>query len=213
MNLLEKIYRSRLGEVLSIGARLLSFFHRPWMIYGYRDPQTGEFYKFTRMSSTVTIISPRNLKLSDHVWVGHYSILDATEGIVIEEGCQLAAYAVILTHGSENAIRLLGREFVHIHHTERKGYTRGAVHIGAFTFVGASSIILPGVRVGKGCLIGARSLVNKDIPNYSVVVGQPAKIIGSTIDVDAKHFREHDFSATYYDPEALKMIQERLQHQ
>ena len=36
---------------------------------------------------------------------------------------------------------------------------------------------MPGVTIGKGCVIGAHSIVNKDVPDYSMAVGSPAKII------------------------------------
>jgi acetyltransferase-like isoleucine patch superfamily enzyme len=180
------------------------------MVYGYYDVASKTFKKYTRMSSTVTIMNKEALSVGDHVWVWHYSILDATEGLVIEEGCQVGVWVGIFTHGSERAIRLLGREFIHIPNTERRGYTRGSVRIGAYTFVGAGSVVLPGVTIGKGCLIGTGSLVVKDIPDYAIVVGQPGKVVGSTIDMDAQQFKEYDHSETYYDAQALLKIRERL---
>jgi acetyltransferase-like isoleucine patch superfamily enzyme len=44
--------------------------------------------------------------------------------------------------------------------------------------IGASVTVLPGSRIGKGAVIGAMSLINQDIPPYSIVAGIPAKIIG-----------------------------------
>jgi maltose O-acetyltransferase len=59
-------------------------------------------------------------------------------------------------------------------------YTKiGLVQIANNVFVGASSIILPNVKIGSNVIIGAGSIVTKDIPNNSLVVGNPAKIIGS----------------------------------
>ena len=211
MRLAERAYRSPLGRIMSAIGHLLAKAQQPFMIYGYYDYASSIFRKWTRMSSNVTIMNRKQLSVSDHVWVWHHSILDATEGLVIEEGVQIGAWVGIFTHGSESAIRLLGQQFVHIHNTERKGYTRGGVRIGAYTFVAAGSIILPGVTIGKGSLIGAGTLVTKDVPNYSIVVGSPGKVIGSTLDMDAKFFREHDFSDTYYDEEALLEVQKRIQ--
>jgi len=158
------------------------------------------------MSSTVTIMNRSKLYVGNDVWVWHHSILDATEGLQIGEGCQIGAWVGIFTHGSETSIRLLGSRFVHIPNTERPGYTRGPVKIGAYTFVGAGSVILPGVTVGKGCLIGTGTLVAQDVPDHSVFVGWPGKVRGSTIDLDRRQFHKMDYSATYYDQDALAKI-------
>lgn len=57
-------------------------------------------------------------------------------------------------------------------------YTKVAnVHIGNDVFVGAGSIILPGVSIGNNVIIGAGSVVSRSIPEYSVAVGNPAKVI------------------------------------
>lgn len=49
--------------------------------------------------------------------------------------------------------------------------------IGDESFIGMGAKIMAGVKIGKHCIIGANSVVTKDIPDYSVVVGIPAKII------------------------------------
>lgn len=51
------------------------------------------------------------------------------------------------------------------------------VSIGDHTWIGVGSIILPNVHIGKRCVIGANSVVLKDIPDYSVAVGSPARVI------------------------------------
>jgi len=52
--------------------------------------------------------------------------------------------------------------------------------IGKKALIGANATILPGVSIGVGALVGAGSVVVKDVPDFAVVVGNPAKIIGST---------------------------------
>ena len=73
--------------------------------------------------------------------------------------------------------------FVHIlaHDTSTKaycGYTRiGKVNIGNNVFVGANSIILPGVSIGDNSIIGAGSVVSKSIPKNVVAAGNPCRVI------------------------------------
>jgi len=210
---LESLYRSPLGRLMSVAANAYARFQKPFMVYGYTDPATGQFRKYTRISSTAHIMNRPALSIGEDVWVWHHTILDATEGLVIEDGVQIGVWVGVFTHGSEYAVRLLGSRFVHIPNAERRGYTRGGVKIGAYTFVGAGSVILPGVQIGQGCLIGTGALVAEDIPDYSVVVGHPGKVKGSTIDIDARKFEEYDFSDTYYDAEALRRILKKLKDQ
>jgi len=55
----------------------------------------------------------------------------------------------------------------------------GFVEIGEGTFLGFGSVVLPNVRIGKGCVIGANSVVTRDIPDYSVAAGAPAIVLRS----------------------------------
>jgi len=51
------------------------------------------------------------------------------------------------------------------------------IYIGDETWIGANSSILPGVFIGKHCIVGAGSVVTKSVPSYSVVAGNPARVI------------------------------------
>ena len=57
----------------------------------------------------------------------------------------------------------------------------GSIHIGERTFIGYKVTIMPGVTIGKRCVIGAGAVVTRNIPDFSVAVGVPAKVI-STLD-------------------------------
>lgn len=59
----------------------------------------------------------------------------------------------------------------------RREYATAPVSIGDNTWIGEGVIIMPGVSIGKGCVIGAHSIVNKSIPDYSIAVGSPAKVV------------------------------------
>jgi acetyltransferase-like isoleucine patch superfamily enzyme len=49
--------------------------------------------------------------------------------------------------------------------------------IGNYSLVGVHAIILPGIRVGENCLIGANSVVNRRVPDYSLAMGDPIKVV------------------------------------
>ena len=53
----------------------------------------------------------------------------------------------------------------------------GVCHVGSGAFIGANATILPRLSVGKWATVGAGSVVTKDVPDYAVVVGNPAKVI------------------------------------
>lgn len=69
----------------------------------------------------------------------------------------------------------------------------GCVEIGNNVFVGSNTTILQNVRIGNNVIIGAGTLVNKDIPDNSVAVGVPAKVIGSFDNYLEKRSKEHTY--------------------
>lgn len=91
--------------------------------------------------------------------------LDKTHprGIHIGEGTYIAFDAAILAHDMTRAIKTDTR-------------------IGKNCFIGARSIILPGVTIGDNCVIGSGAVVTKDIPPNSAAAGNPAQVIRSGIE-------------------------------
>lgn len=59
---------------------------------------------------------------------------------------------------------------------------KGDTVVGNDVWIGQNAVILPGVHIGDGCIIGANSVVGSDVPPYSVVVGNPAKVIRKRFD-------------------------------
>ena len=205
MSIKKKIYFSPVGYLISALMNLLKFIHQPFMVYGYYNHVQKKFFRNVRISSSSYITDKHKLDLGDNVWVNHYTRIDASGGVSIGEGCQIGFGSAILSHSTHNAIRLNGKEYIELDIDERIGYIHKSVTIGSYTFIGGGgSTILPGVTVGKGCVIGVGAVVNKDVPDYKIVAGVPAKIIGDTRDTDKKFIDHKELSERYYDKELLK---------
>ena len=200
----QKIYLSFLGPVISIVQNLLSTLHKPFMVYGYYDWRKGLFMKHTRISSSAKISCKKNLDMADHVWISHYAIIDASAGVKLGKGVQLGAWAGIFTHSAHMSVRLLGDHYIKLPVEERVGYIRGKVEIGEFSCIGASSLVLPGVKIGKGCIVSGGSLIRRNIPDYSIVGGNPAKIIGDTRKIDKGYFGNETIKKYYYDKNQIQ---------
>jgi acetyltransferase-like isoleucine patch superfamily enzyme len=172
---------------------------KPELIGGWLNPN-GNFSKNTRISNMSDISYKNdNLYIGDHVFINHFSYIDAKHSkIYIANEVQICTNVCILTHSTHNTIRLVSKknstkidtDFLSNHFD---------VYIGENTYIGPNSIIMPGAKIGKGCIISAFSYVKGEIPDFSILRGQPAKIIGNTKDIDSKYLNKYDFlNETYY---------------
>ncbi len=200
--MLKKIYLSPLGYIISLIQNVLAVVQKPFMVYGFYNRVQKRFMKFTRISSSTKILSGEQLDCEDNVWIGHYSLLDASNGITIGKGVQTGPFVSIFSHSSHISIRLLGENY--LQSDDRIGYIDGNVTIGEYTFIGTSSVIFPGVTIGKGCLVKAGSVVTRPIPDFSIVSGNPAVVTGSVLDMDEKYFHEEIVQENYFDKEIIK---------
>ena len=78
-------------------------------------------------------------------------------------------------------------EFESFRHITGHPTTKGDVVIGNDVWIGANSVVLPGVQIGNHSVIGAGSIITKNIPPYSVAVGNPARIV-KRYDMDLKEW-------------------------
>ncbi len=88
--------------------------------------------------------------------------------------------------------------------SRRSRYEYGiAVTIGNDVWLGGSTVVCPGVTIGDGCVIGAGSVVTRDIPPYSIAAGNPCRVIRPITDEDRKYY----FRGRVFDDEAWSAIQ------
>jgi len=109
------------------------------------------------------------LKIGNHTSIGHFNHICATKSIVIENYVLTAdkVYISDNLHSYENpTIPIIQQPIKQIK----------TVVIGEGSWIGENVAIM-GASIGKNCVIGANAVVTKDIPDYSVAVGNPAKII------------------------------------
>lgn len=110
-------------------------------------------------------------------------------GMQIGKNCHIYTNRIDVAHGflikiGDNVTISNARILAHDASTKMYlGYSRvGCVTIGNNVFIGADAVILPGIEIGNDVIIGAGTVVTKNIPDDSVVVGNPGHVIGSVKD-------------------------------
>ena len=111
----------------------------------------------------LTVVRPKNVKIGKNVTVMNGVLLMSAGGITIEDNVLVAANVQLITNNHDPYDRYV--------------ITCKPILIKEGAWIGAGATILPGVTVGKYAIVGANSLVSKDIPDYGIAVGSPAKVI------------------------------------
>ena len=103
------------------------------------------------------------ITIGKNVYINANMLAMARGGITIEDGAQIAANVSLISNNHDPY--------------DLKVLTCKPVLICRDAWSGANAVILPGVRVGVHAVVGAGSVVTKDVPDYAVVVGNPATVI------------------------------------
>lgn len=167
------------GTQLVVGTKIFNFpvlmALRGWLLRRVLSIGPG-----TRFADHVSVESHHGIvgrfKCGARVEIAHNVIADITGGLVIEDDVWISEDAILLTHD----------------HRIVKGRPKSdwpvetaAKVIAADAWIGARAIVLPkAARIGRRAVVAAGSVVTKDVPDYAVVAGIPARVIGST-DADA----------------------------
>ncbi|MDY6898613.1 MAG: tetratricopeptide repeat protein [Cyanobacteriota bacterium] len=193
----------------------LSYYHT----FGYVSPKADIYHQNLQLGANifigdrVTIYNDRNggrVELGDRVHLyGDTCIQTGKEGTVkigadthIQPRCQLSAYQAPINIGSNVQIAtncafypydhgMIPGQLIHLQPLD----TKGGITVEDGAWLGCGVIVLNGVRIGKGAVIGAGSVVNQDIPDGAIAVGVPAKVIKMRADLALKKEKNKSDSA------------------
>jgi acetyltransferase-like isoleucine patch superfamily enzyme len=110
----------------------------------------------------------RGVRIGHDVEIGYMVMIDNLypHKVAIRDGATVTYGCTIVAHDESKRYARSGEEIVK------------EVEIGPGAFIGMNSTVLPGARIGAGAIVGACTLVNKDVPPGSTVVGAPFRHVG-----------------------------------
>jgi putative colanic acid biosynthesis acetyltransferase WcaF len=164
---LPKSFRGRLAFIVQLwwSVQFLFFGHSPQFMYGWRrfllrifGAQIG---KEALIRPTVSVTYPWKLKIGDYSWIGDEVILYTLGEINIGSNTVISQRSYICT-GS------------HDYTSPNFDIYAKAIHIGDQVWIAADVFVAPGVTIGDGTVVGARSTVLHDLPSGMVCYGNPA---------------------------------------
>jgi len=109
-----------------------------------------------------------DVKVGEHTWIGPFTLLDGSGGLTIGSYCSISTGVQIYTHDTVKWAVSGGKAEP----------DRASVNIGACCYIGSQTVIVKGVTIGDHCLIGACSLVNRDLSPYTIAMGIPCRPTG-----------------------------------
>jgi transferase hexapeptide repeat containing protein len=152
-----------------IGLAKLYIYYIINYLYGRRTALIG--YN-TNIHPTVILREPQNIEIGYNCYFNHNTILNGGHGKAklrignyVQTGPNVAFY--VSNHNTMNSGVPI----------KEQGYREADIIIEDDVWIGANSVITSGVHVGKGAIIGAGSVVTKNIPSYAIAAGTPAKVI------------------------------------
>lgn len=180
ITLLKPFRKSRLANLRGVGKIGINpHILKPVITYGLENIVIGDNFHSGERLKLRTFSSWRNQKFSPEIVIGNNVNIEtdchisAINSVIIEDNVLMASFVYISdhAHGDINANSLICSPL------ERPLVSKGPVRICRNVWLGEKVTVLPGVTIGEGSIIGANSVVTKDIPPYCVACGSPAKVI------------------------------------
>ena len=125
----------------------------------------------TNIDFSVKVVSAKKMKILDNCFIGKDCYLDCSGGVEIGKNSIIAPSVFVASRNHVFDDANLP--------TKEQGYVYKMTIIGEDCWIGFGAKIMPGVTLGKGCVVGAGSVVTKSFDDFDVVAGNPAKRISS----------------------------------
>lgn len=154
-------------------------FERLGLLEGAEYMSIGENSKFQKGVYLTAWSNYKGQKLTPNITIGRncnigaWNHITCINRIIIGDGFLSGKWVTI----TDNSHGQMNFEECMVLPSLRKVFSKGPVIIGCNVWVGDKATILPGVKIGDGVIIAANSVVTKDVPAYTVVAGNPARII------------------------------------
>ena len=159
------------------------------MLFGERSG--GALLAGTRISPSTCIEHEDRLVLDDDVFIGHFNFIEASAGVRIGRGSQITNYVSIVSHSTHRAVRvaaaLSGSDLPALNGV----VVRQPIEIGQRCFIGPHSTIEAGTVLGHGTLVASHSRVRGHFPDFAVLAGSPATVVGDTREPDRAWLAAH----------------------
>lgn len=136
----------------------------------------------------------KNIEVGKNFFANYNCMIIDVAKVTIGENCMMAPNVAIYTAGHP------------IHPAARNSaYEYGIeVTIGDNVWLGGNTVVVPGVHIGSNVVIGAGSVVTKDIPDWSVAVGNPCRVVKKITEEDKQYY----FKDRKFDDEAWEVIKD-----
>lgn len=118
------------------------------------------------------ILTCKNISMGHNIKIGNNCVIQSSHG-EIKFGNHIMLGPGVHIHGGNHEMFKVGEWMDEV----KKTSNDGLISIGDDVWIGANAIILKGVNIGRGAIIGAGTLVTKDVDAYNIVVGNPSKCI------------------------------------
>lgn len=137
----------------------------------------------TMIHAPLNIEFGTNLRCGDRVFINFNATILAQAPVTLGDDVMIGPNCSLITVGHPVAD----------HQMRRGGWEQAKpISIGANTWLGANVTVLPGVSIGKNCVLGAGTMVTRDIPDNSLVLGSPGKVVRTLNESQPLERSQHD---------------------